>query len=154
MSFEPLEPPPRQEVYENPDHPSLISSETVIERQTIREKPLSQVPAAQSPELNLAGIEADVLAKIMPALDAWYASDAPAIPTSPAGPSTIAPPRPETEPPPIVQSPQLVIGSISVEVVAVPTPPAAPAPRPRTIRGPAREPDPFPSRLGFGLGQM
>jgi hypothetical protein len=154
MGFEPVEGQRRRDVYEDPDQPTVISAETVIERQTIREKLPSPVSPAQSPELSLADIEADVLAKLMPALDAWYSSDTPPAAATPAAPPTIAPQRPATEPAATVQTAQLVIGSISVEVVAAPAAAPTPAPRPRTIPGPAREPDPFPSRLGFGLGQM
>jgi hypothetical protein len=157
MSFEPVTAPRGQEVRPDSARATLIPTETVIERETIRDGAHLPGPAAEAPELNVAGIEADVLARLMPALDAWYGSDtssAPVTPASPAVPPTISPLRRDTEPATIVQTPQLVIGSISVEVVATPAAAPAAAPRPRAIPAPAREPHSFPSRAGLGLGQI
>jgi hypothetical protein len=146
---------PQPDVFEPPAQPELVRSETVIERETVREKVSSPIPPAESgAPLNLPDVERDVLAKLMPALDAWFASNTAAPPAAPVVPPSITPQRPEPERTAPVQTPQLVIGSISVEVVSPPTPVRVPASRPRTLQDPSRQTDPFPSRLGFGLGQM
>ena len=145
---------PQPDVFERPAQPAPVHFQTVIERETVREKVSAPIPPAESPALNLADVEKDVLAKLMPALDAWFASNTPAPPAAPPVPPSITPQRPKPERAASVQTPQLVIGSISVEVVSPPAPAAVPAPHPRTIQSPSRQPDAFPSRLGFGLGQM
>jgi hypothetical protein len=147
---------PQPDMFERPAQPAPVHSESVIERETVHEKVRVPIPPAESPALNLADVEKDVLAKLMPTLDAWLASGTPAAPAAPAAPAvppSIVPQRPEPGRAVSIQTPQLVIGSISVEVVSAPAPAAVPARRLRTIQSPSPQPDAFPTRLGFGLGQ-
>ncbi|MEP6714233.1 MAG: hypothetical protein ABJC09_01590 [Terriglobia bacterium] len=132
-------------------------TEATLERETIRTETLRPAPAPLEPALNPGDIERSVLEKLMPALDAWFKSDAPAFSAEAAPALPMAPSR-QHENEAVVsaatEAPQLVIGSIRVEVTA---PPAAVAPsfprRPVGRAAPAVS-RPSPSRLGIGLGQI
>ena len=144
---------PEREVHTESTH-----TEATLERETVRTETLRPAPApAESQALNPADIERSVLEKLMPALDAWFKSDSPAFVAEAAPALPMAPSRQqdnEAAASRATEAPQLVIGSIRVEVTS---PAAATAPtfqrRPAGRVSPAIS-RPSPSRLGIGLGQI
>lgn len=122
------------------------------------------VPASGPPAVGPEEIERNVLQKVMPALDAWFnaaAHQSPA-PDQPSPGETSArlnlAPAQRSDSDFVTAAaesgPEIVIGSIRVDI----TPAAAAAPMPASRARAAMTPRPnvrrSPARLGFGLGQM
>jgi hypothetical protein len=148
---------PQPEIVEREIRAESIRAEKIIERETIRAEAPKPTPPAEPATINTADIERNVLGKLMPALDAWFASGAPDPPTESPHRFPLAPTLQRAAEPDATAAteiPQLVIGSIRVEVTAPPSPVPVHIPRPRSARPATQTSRPTPSRLGFGLGQM
>ena len=150
----------RVEAVNLPDRIDAMSKEEGVEPET--------TPAKRVQPVDTSGIESGIFNRLMPMLDAWFTSEA--APNSADAPPQMQPMVPATEPlmPPAseihaqepvsrVEVPQLVIGSIHVEVtrpaVALPGPVSRPAPR-ASARAARPSSVSSTSRLSFGLGQM
>ena len=144
-----------------------IRTESVREQTTIErgiptgESHGSVISAPQNPMPKASDVERKVLAKLMPMLDAWFASDSAAKPPVPQagmlpGAPVIAPPQRDPQPtsPAATDGPSLVIGSIHVEVASPAGPPPAPPRRVRAARSSSGSSPQRPSRYRFGLGQI
>jgi hypothetical protein len=144
-----------------------IRTERLRERVTLEqtaapvEIPLAARAPQQSESPKPADVERNVLARLMPVLNEWFASDSAAASPSLPDAATRAPPviqPPPQDRPPVVSSPSdspsVVIGSIHVEVVPSSVPVSAPAPRIRVTRSQSNTPAQSASRHRFGLGQM
>jgi hypothetical protein len=149
---------PQPQMFEREIRTESTRVEASLERETVRTETLRPARRPDEPTaLNPGDIERSVLEKLMPALDAWFASGAtpPTAETSPQTP--LAPSRQrdsETASSAATEAPQLVIGSIRVEVTSPPAPMTAGIPPRRAARVSPRVSRQSPSRLGFGLGQM
>jgi hypothetical protein len=151
-----IEPRPEVRIEERELHTETVRAERAIERETIRVEAPQPSARLEAEAIDGGEIERHVLGKLMPALDAWFHSGRPKPRSEAPARPPLAPSRqqPAESVAPAAEAPQLVIGSIRVEVVPPPAPVSAPAPRsrePHTAPRPARQ---MPSRAGFGLGQM
>jgi len=151
-----IEARPQAAMLEREFHSETMRTEATIERETVRIETPRTAPALEAESLDAREVERNILGKLMPALDAWFHSDSPepraAAPVQPA----LVPPSPRAADaglPAAAEAPQLMIGSIRVEVVPPPTP-SVPAPRARASRPAPRPARPITSKAGFGLGQM
>jgi hypothetical protein len=134
-----------------------IRAEKIFEREIIRAEAPKPTTPAEPVTINTADIERNVLGSLMPALNAWFAAGAPDPPTESPNLPPLAPTLQRAVEPDATadtEIPQLVIGSIRVEVTAPPSLTPVHIPRPRSARTATQTSRPMPSRLGFGLGQM
>jgi hypothetical protein len=155
--------PPTREILEREFHTETVHAESATVRETVHSDaaPPARIPDPEA--VDDRAIEHNVLMKLMPALDAWFASNSggqnsPHVAPPAATPAVVPRARDaDTNAPAASDGATLVIGSIHVEVAqaAVPAPPAPPTPAgPRTARVRSSASPSPPSRLRFGLGQI